>query len=97
MFFDTMVGKAIFAVAASDAHRIMKLASRAYDVSITPGEVTLTETTDNRVVVQLRDIYSFADSYQVGIWEGMMETLRLKHTLKIRSHSLENVDFEITW
>jgi uncharacterized protein (TIGR02265 family) len=97
MFFDTMVGKAIFAVAGASPLSVMKLASRAYEISINPGSLTLGEHTDRRAVLHLRDIYSFCDTYQVGIWEGVMETLRLKHTVRIQSHSLENVDLEISW
>ena len=51
----------------------------------------------HRAVVALRDLWNFPDSYQVGVFEGAMETFGLRGDIRVRVHSLADVDLLITW
>lgn len=93
----TLIGRAIFGVAGRDFGVVLSLASRAYSVSIKPGDATLVERGDGRAVVALRNIWSFPDAYQVGVFEGALIALGLRGEVKTRVLSPCNVDFEVTW
>lgn len=94
---DTLIGKAIFGVAGNDFGTILSLASRAYSVSTKPGEATLAERTERRAVVQLREIWAFPDSHQVGVFEGALIAVGRRGEVKVRAISPCDADFEVTW
>jgi uncharacterized protein (TIGR02265 family) len=93
----TRLGRAIFGIAGRDFGTILALASRAYGISVKPGEVSLVERTGTRGVVQLRDLWSFPDTYQVGVFEGALIAVGLRGEVKVRVRSACDVDFEVTW
>jgi uncharacterized protein (TIGR02265 family) len=95
--FDTMVGKAIFTVAGRDWPSALKLAAKAYAVSLDPGKAEVIELSPGRAVVGLRQIWNFPDCYQVGVFEGAMDVFRVRGEIQVRAHSLADVDFLITW
>lgn len=93
----TLIGRAIFGVAGHDFGTILSLASRAYGVSLKPGEVTLVERTEGRGVLQLRQLWTFPATYHVGVIEGALITVGRRGEVKVRVHSPCDVDFEVTW
>ena len=94
---DTMIGRAIFALAGDSFHRILAVASKAYAVSVKPGKVDLVSSGDNWARMELRTIWAFPDCYQVGVFEGGMEVLGLYGTIQVRTQSLCDVDFHLEW
>jgi uncharacterized protein (TIGR02265 family) len=93
----TLLGRAIFGVAGRDYGTIVSLASRAYAVTIKPGVVTLAERAPTRAVVTLRDLWTFPDTYHVGVFEGALIAVGLRGEVKVRVLSPCDVDFEVTW
>jgi uncharacterized protein (TIGR02265 family) len=93
----TLIGKTIFGVAGRDFGTVLELASRGYSVSMSPGAVSLTERESHRARVELRQIWNFADAYQVGVFEGALIALGSSGEVKIRQLSPCDVDFEVTW
>jgi uncharacterized protein (TIGR02265 family) len=93
----TLIGKAIFGVAGRNFGTILSLASRAYNVSLKPGEVTLAERGAGRGVMLLRQLWNFPDSYQVGVFEGALIAVGMRGEVKVRVLSPCDVDFEVTW
>ncbi len=93
----TLIGRAIFGVAGRDFGVILSLASRAYGVSLKPGSVTLVEREAQRGVLQLRELWNFPDTYQVGVIEGALIAVGLRGEVKVRVLSPCDVDFEVTW
>ncbi len=75
------VGKVLFSVAGRSWERSLKLTSKAYEVSITPGTGALAELTDRSARIELRSIWNFADTYQVGVMQGAMESLGVRGTV----------------
>jgi uncharacterized protein (TIGR02265 family) len=76
------VGKVLFSVAGRSWERSLKLTSKAYEVSITPGTAALAELTDRSARIELRSIWNFADTYQVGVMQGAMETLGVRGSVR---------------
>jgi uncharacterized protein (TIGR02265 family) len=93
----TLIGRALFGVAGGDFGVILSLASRAYSISVKPGEVTLAEREGRHAVVRLRDLWNIPDSYQVGVFEGALIATGLRGEVKVRVLSPCDVDFEVTW
>jgi uncharacterized protein (TIGR02265 family) len=93
----TLIGRAIFGIAGHDFGLILSLASRAYGVSLKPGEVTLVERAAGRGVLQLRELWNFPDTYQVGVIEGGLIAVGLRGKVLVRVLSPCDVDFEVTW
>ncbi len=97
MLSQTMIGRTIFGVALRDWPRTLDLSSRGYSVSIRPGTAQLLELHDRSALMALRDVWSYPDCYQVGIFEGAMRMFGLRGTIKARRHSLCDVDLLIEW
>ena len=62
---------------------------------MTPGTVTLTERGEGRARVELRQIWSFPDAYQVGVFEGAMLALDIEGEVQLRVLSPCDADFEV--
>lgn len=97
MLAQTMIGKTIFGIALRDWPRTLDLASRGYPVSIRPGSARLLELEDRRAIIALREVWSYPDCYQVGIFEGAMAVFRLHGTIRVRRFSLCDMDLLIEW
>ncbi|MBI5511242.1 MAG: DUF2378 family protein [Deltaproteobacteria bacterium] len=97
VFAHSMVGNAIFSIAARDWPTTLRLAARAYPVSIKPGTVVITSMEAHRAVIELRDVWSFPETYQVGVFEGAMSLLGVAGEIQVRPRSLCDTDLLITW
>jgi len=69
----SMAGRVLFAVAGSDWHTLLSLAGRAYELSLSHARVAVHEVGEHEAVVELRQVWNFADSYQVGVMEAALE------------------------
>jgi uncharacterized protein (TIGR02265 family) len=95
---ESTVGKILFSIAGRDWKAALPLASRAYKISLDPGQATLNGLTGTSAVVELRDIYNFADSYQAGVFEGAMECYQIEGTVSARPLArVCDVDLFLEW
>lgn len=95
---ESTVGKILFAIAGRDWTAALPLASRAYKISLDPGRATLREITETSAIVELRDVYNFADSYQAGVFEGAMECYQVDGTVTARPLArVCDVDLFLEW
>ncbi len=97
MFKATLVGGTIFGIAARDWPSTLALIPRAYPISIQPGTADLIEVGERQAIIQLRQVWSFPDSYQVGVFEGTMHALGVNGTVKLRNVSLCDADLLLSW
>lgn len=96
-FQQTMVGRSIFAFAGNRFASIVKLASKAYSVSLNYGRVEAVEVRDGYARIEFRELYALPDVLQVGNWEGAMQVAGVTGQLKLRAHSRSDVDYELHW
>jgi uncharacterized protein (TIGR02265 family) len=97
-FFDSMVGKAIFAVAGKDFKRAIEVAPKAYrDVGICPGSVRITRISEGYAYAELREVWGLCEAFQPGIWEGALAAFGLRGSVRSRMHSPCDVDIEVIW
>lgn len=78
---ESTVGKVIFSVAGRSFNDALGLSSKAYAVSLTPGSARLVRSSTHSAVLELREVWNFADCYQVGVMEGAMAAFRVKGTV----------------
>ena len=69
----TTIGKVIFSVAGNSWVRALTLVTKAYEVSVKPGTAAVAQLNETSARVELREIWNFGNSYQVGVFEGAME------------------------
>jgi uncharacterized protein (TIGR02265 family) len=96
-FKATMAGAAIFAFAGDDFFKVAKLAHKAYQVAIDPGQVAVNPLGERHLQVQLREIWNFPDCLQVGVWAGAMDVCNARGRVRVRVHSASDVDLDIVW
>jgi uncharacterized protein (TIGR02265 family) len=94
----TTVGKVIFSIAGSSWVRALNLVTKAYEVSIKPGTASVEDLTDTSARVELREIWNFGNSYQVGVFEGAMEHFGVRGSVEaVRVGRRCDVDLIMRW
>ncbi len=78
----TTVGKVIFSIAGNNWVRALNLVTKAYEVSIKPGTASVKDLTETSARIELREIWNFGDSYQVGVFEGAMEHFGVRGSVR---------------
>jgi uncharacterized protein (TIGR02265 family) len=95
-FRSTMVAKVVLAATGDHLARVIEAADKVYEVSISPGTAR-SRVVGDRALVELRDIPTFADSFHVGAFEGVLSEYRKTGTVLVRPHSLGDVDLLLDW
>jgi uncharacterized protein (TIGR02265 family) len=94
----TTIGKVIFSVAGPSWVRALSLVTKAYEVSIKPGTAAVVALTETSARVELREIWNFGSSYQVGVFEGAMEHFGVRGSVRaVRVGRLCDVDLIMQW
>ena len=94
----TMIGRVIFAPVGRDMAAVIRLATRGYRVSLSDCEVRVVDTGEDRCVeVHLGRIYNFADSYQVGVFEGAIRHYGYEPNVTVRRRSSSDIDLLVRW
>lgn len=95
---ESTVGRILFAIAGRDWQAALPLSRRAYEISLKPGRAELRDVTETSATMCLRDVWNFADSYQVGVYEGAMECYLVNGTVEARRGSrICDVDLLMRW
>ena len=94
----TTIGKVIFSVAGNSWLRALNLVTKAYEVSIRPGTASVAEVTETSARVELREIWNFGNSYQVGVFEGAMKHFGVRGSVQaVRVGRRCDVDLIMLW
>lgn len=96
-FASSIVGGVIMGTVGRSWDIALKCVSKGYQVSLRPGNATVTGMSDGRAVLQLREVWNFPDSYQVGVVEGLLEWCDLQGSVTARVLAPCDVDLEIEW
>lgn len=95
---ESTVGRILFAIAGRDWQAALPLSRRAYEISLKPGRAELKDVTETSATMCLRDVWNFADSYQVGVFEGAMECYLVNGTVRARRGAkICDVDLLLEW
>ena len=62
----------------------LKCVSRGYELSLKPGSCTVASIGSGQALLQLRNVWNFGDSYQVGVVLGLMKWCRIDGRVSAR-------------
>jgi uncharacterized protein (TIGR02265 family) len=96
-FAQSIVGKVFMGTAGRSWELSLKYVSRGYEVSLKPGKATVAEIGNGMALVQLRDVYNFGESYQVGVIDGLMSSCGIVGKITPHVISACDVDMRIEW
>jgi uncharacterized protein (TIGR02265 family) len=97
MFAKSIVGGVIMGTVGKSWELALKCVSRGYEVSLKPGKAVVAEMSSNRALVQLRNVWNFGETYQVGMIEGLMQWCDLNGTVTAEAKTACDVDLKIEW
>lgn len=95
-FRSTVAGKVLLAAAGGGIEDVLGVSGRAYSISITQGSL-VPRVGQGSAELQLRQIPTFADSFHVGVFEGVLRGYGRQGTVSVRRHSLVDVDLLLEW
>lgn len=96
-FAHSIVGGVIMSTVGKNWELCLKMVSRGYEVSLKPGKAVVAELSNDRALVQLRGIWNFGDSYQVGVIEGLMQSCDIRGTVVVEALSKCDPDLRLHW
>lgn len=95
---ESVVGRVLFSVAGRNFGTALQLTEKAYKLSLNPGVARLANLTEKTAVLEMRDIWNFADCYQVGVMEGAMVAYRVKGEVRAQKLSRPcDVNLHLRW
>lgn len=93
----SLVGKVIFGVLGNDVAAVMRIANKAYSVSLSHAKAEVVETESNHIVVRFDALHTFFDSYHVGAFEGALVACEAKGQVTIAKESDVSGYLRIDW
>jgi uncharacterized protein (TIGR02265 family) len=96
-FAASIVGSVIMGTVGRSWSLALKCVSRGYEVSLKPGRAVVAEIGNGKALVELRDVWNFGESYQVGVISGLMQWCGLNGEIQPIAKSQCDVDLQIVW
>lgn len=96
-FMSSVAGRVIYTFAGGDVRAALRLAPEAYRHSIKPGSVISRLNAQSQAVLEYRDVWNLADSYQVGVIEGGCRAFGAEARILVRVHSSASLDMIVRW
>lgn len=96
-FAESLAGSVMMSVASCSWEAALGGLARGYSLSLNPGEARIAEFRRGRALVELRGIWNFGDTYQVGVIEGLMKWCELDGRSIANKISRANTDITLEW
>lgn len=96
-FAKSIVGGVLMGTVGRNWEFALKCVAKGYEVSLRPGKCTVTAASSGRATLQLRSVWNFGTSYQVGVIEGLMEWCRVSGQITATALSDCDVDLGLSW
>jgi uncharacterized protein (TIGR02265 family) len=96
-FSSSISGMSLLSSVGVDIERVLELVPKAYPLTVQPGRVEIVSRSAGEAVVQLRELWTYPESYHVGVWLGAMDILGIEGKIEVIRHGWCNVDFHVRW
>lgn len=96
-FADSIIGRVTFGVLGKDLRSILRIAGKGYTHSLDPGAAEIRELGTNHAWLILHDVFSYIDTYHVGVFEGVLQVCEREGEVFCRRHSYGEAELFITW
>jgi uncharacterized protein (TIGR02265 family) len=93
----SIIGGVLLGTIGRNWEMALKLVSKGYEVSLSPGSARISQLGKGHAVLELRDVWNFGDSYQVGVVEGLMNWCDIAGTAQPVLLSRGSVDLTLSW
>ncbi len=93
----SLAGRVLFAISGRDLGATLGLVSEAYKRCLSPGRATPVEVAPGRAVIELRAVWNFTNSFQVGVFQGVIEHFGHTGSVRIRTLSPCDADYLLEW
>ncbi len=93
----SVAGRVLFTFASKDFGRALRLAPDAYKHSVSPGTVATRLNGARQALLEYRNIWNFAECYQLGAVEGACRAFEQEPRVLMRMHSDCDLDLLIRW
>lgn len=70
-FKETMIGKVMYSFLSNDVEKVLKVAPRSYKAALSSADVSIVAIGKDHCHFNLKGMYTFIDSYQLGVVEGV--------------------------
>lgn len=94
---DSHIGRVIFGIFGRNLPRIFSAVTKGYRVSGRVGHAKIIESGRNHARYRLEDMFTFADSYQVGVAEGVLRHYGYSGDVKVSVDSISSIELSICW
>lgn len=84
-------------LSGADHDRALDMAPEAYRLSMDPAEVRVASRSPEGAVIEMRNVWVFPESFQLGTLQGALRTLGLQAAIDVIRHSHASADFHIRW
>jgi uncharacterized protein (TIGR02265 family) len=96
-FAQSLVGSVMMSMATCTWEGALGGLARGYSLSLHPGEARVADFRRAHARVELRGIWSFGDTYQVGVIEGLMKWCEIDGRAVPTKLSRANTDITLEW
>ena len=93
---ENAAGRFLFSVAGGDLVAAVKLIGRAYAM-LSTARAKLVEAHPDHAVIELRNSWTFPDSYHAGVLEGALEAFHRNGQVRLRNVKMCDVDVLLSW
>ncbi len=93
----SLVGRTLLTLSGGTTQAALKILEKAYMQARNMGSVRMTSYGEGRAIFQLRDVWDFPNSVQVGIFEAAITEAVGESRVLTRVHSLSSVDVMLEW
>jgi uncharacterized protein (TIGR02265 family) len=90
------VGKVVFAFGGREFEGGLNLVSRIYSL-ITRFSVKVVQSKRGEAVLELRGMWAYPDCYHVGVFEAALDDYGKNGRVRVRRHTLCDVDLKLEW
>ncbi len=96
-FASSTVGRVVMSIAGEDPRAALHAAPKAYRLVGNTGAARVLDTGDGEAILELRGVWGWPESYNVGVHEGALDALGVDGEVKVRVMSLCDADLLIRW
>lgn len=94
-FAESIGGKVMMGVVGRNLELGLSVLTRGYHLSLRPGSAAVLKQSPGQWRVELRQIWNFGDTYQVGVVQGLMDWCRVRGEIVPRVLSPCDTDLEV--
>lgn len=96
-FARSTVGRVVMAMVRDDPKAALHLAPKSYRLIGNAGTAAVRDCGERCCILELRDVWTWPDAYNVGVHEGALDAWELEGEVTVRVHSPCDVDLRIEW